>query len=86
MDRRGARFSNRHCTCRQGSEEREVCARVGSVPEHTADVDVLPWLVVGEHVGLQSRTHPVSPVRDGCLVCVEEHGITLCDGYNDTRY
>jgi hypothetical protein len=62
---------------------KELLLQGSAVPDHAADVEVLSGLVVGEHVALQSRAHPVRPVRAAGLVRVQEDGIALCDGYCD---
>ena len=67
-----------------GWSERACFFRItATVPDHAADVEVLSGLVVGEHIALHCRAHPVRPIRAACLVRVEEHGIALCDGHGN---
>ena len=41
-----------------------------AVPDYAADVEVLAGLVIGEHVALHGRAHPVGSVRAARLVRV----------------
>lgn len=56
-----------------------------TTPNHASDVDVLPLLLIEEHVGLKRGAYPECPVLDTRLVGMQQHRIALCNCDNNTR-